>query len=64
MRYIFATLGLLMLGACAQPVQTANDPHLNRFIEPTDGAAYSQGDVRYYNSESAPYSGGGMVHPK
>ncbi|HEY5211179.1 MAG TPA: hypothetical protein VIJ42_17200 [Stellaceae bacterium] len=66
MRYALAILGLLALGACTPPAQPVNDSNLNRFIEPTDGAAYSQGDARYYNSESPPYSGGGgrMVHGK
>jgi hypothetical protein len=64
MRLALAVLGLLLLGACTTPTQTAstqNKSDLNKYIEPTNGAAYSQGDVRYYNSDNPPYSGGGMT---
>jgi hypothetical protein len=62
MRTILAGLGLLLLGACALPMQnraSSNDQaNLQRFVEPTGGAAYSQADARYYESGVNPgYAG-------
>jgi hypothetical protein len=66
MRPVLAALGLLLLGACAQPVQTANNApvghsDLNRFVQPTDGAAYSQSDLYYYTANTNPYPVGGAA---
>jgi hypothetical protein len=61
MRLVLVTLGLLMLAACAQPMQTANNGNLTRFVEPTHGAAYSQGDARYYENYANPYPSGGAI---
>lgn len=71
MRWIVVALGLLALGACVQkPMQNTENASqhgkssLYRFIEPTGGAAYSQGDARYYEQNANPYgSTGGAVPP-
>jgi hypothetical protein len=69
MRLALLAVGLLVLAACAQPApppgkNAANKSDLYRFIEPTNGAAYSQGDARYYQNQQAPYSGAGGAPPR
>lgn len=64
MRFAVLAVGLLVLAACAQPApppakDAANKSDLYRFIEPTNGAAYSQGDARYYENQQAPVNGAG-----
>ena len=68
MRLALLAIGLFALAACAQPApgpgkNAANKSDLHRFIEPTDGAAYSQGDARYYENQQAPISGAGGAPP-
>jgi hypothetical protein len=62
MRVVFLVIGLLALGACAQPAPSpmaqngtpkSDKSDLNRFVEPTNGAAYSQGDMYYYRENSS-----------
>lgn len=59
MRVALLMIGLLALGACVQPAptpmaqNTAPQSDLKRFTEPTNGAAYSQGDMYYYRDNSS-----------
>jgi len=59
MRLALLFLGLLAMSACAQPTQTADNASngtsdLTRFVQPTNGAAFSQGDYRYYLPSQPP----------
>jgi hypothetical protein len=71
MRVALAVLALMMLGACAPPTQTADNAaapgrsDLYRFVAPTNGGAWSQGDERYYLEGQAPYGSGFFIphHP-
>jgi hypothetical protein len=63
MRLALIAIGLLVLAACATPSgnnqSTAKtDPNLNRFTEPTNGAAYSQADQYDYLQAADPGQGG------
>lgn len=61
MRFLLIALGLSLLAACAQPIQVAsNDDNagLMRFVEPVNGAAYSQGDLWYYTENAGVAIGG------
>ncbi len=70
MRFVLLAVALFVLAACAPPVpppnqKTANKSDLYRFIEPTNGAAYSQGSIYYYTTgvnpgAFGPAGGGGM----
>lgn len=53
MRFVLLAVALFLLGSCAAPVPSSNQnvadkSGLYRFIEPTNGAAYSQGSISYY----------------
>jgi hypothetical protein len=53
MRFVLSAAALFFLGACAAHAPSPNQDvaqksNLYRFIEPTDGAAYSQGSISYY----------------
>lgn len=67
MRLVLVALGLLVVGACAQPMQTASNAvgsgksDLTRFVQPTNGAAYSQSDLYYYTANRNPYPSGGAM---
>jgi hypothetical protein len=73
MRFVLLAAALSLLAACAAPAtppneKTTNRSDLYRFIEPTNGAAYSQGSLYYYTmgvnpgaSEPAGFSEG-MFH--
>jgi hypothetical protein len=55
MRFMLLAAALFVLGACGAPMPSsspnaANRSDLYRFIEPTNGAAYSQGSLYYYTS--------------
>lgn len=55
MRIVLLAAALSVLAACAQPMpppnqKTASRSDLYRFIEPTNGAAYSQGSIYYYTT--------------
>ena len=56
MRIVLVALGLIALGACTTPAQQTvmlNDNlGLIRFVEPVDGAAWSESDVRYYTQNA------------
>jgi hypothetical protein len=63
MRFAILAVGLLVLAACVQPAPSpmknaANKSDLYRFIEPTDGAAYSQSDMYYYRANANPGAAG------
>jgi hypothetical protein len=72
MRFVFLVAVLSVLAACAPPMpppnqKTANRSDLYRFIEPTNGAAYSQGSMYYYTTgvnpgAFGPAGGGSMFH--
>ncbi len=52
-RFVLFAAALLILGACVaaapSPDQKAvNKSDLDRFVEPTNGSAYSQGSLYYY----------------
>ena len=64
MRLALAIFGLLLLAACAQPMQTAqtgpgSHSDLNRFVEPTGGAAYSESSMYFYEQGANPGAIGG-----
>ncbi|HXE17131.1 MAG TPA: hypothetical protein VN632_07870 [Stellaceae bacterium] len=65
MRIALAVFGLLLLGACAEPMQTAQTnaasqrSDLNRFVEPTGGAAYSESSMYFYEQGANPGAIGG-----
>jgi hypothetical protein len=72
MRISLLVAGLLVLGACSPtPQMTAqnNRVNLNKYIQPTNGAAYSQSDLYYYKNNVNPgYQGpsglgAGVHHP-
>ena len=69
MRVFLVVLGLAWLAACTPPMQTADNAGKNgksdlyRYIEPTNGAAYSQGDMRYYESGVNPGYFGPTIPP-
>jgi hypothetical protein len=56
MRFVLLAAALSVLTACAATPtppanqKTANRSDLYRFIEPTNGAAYSQGSLYYYTT--------------
>jgi hypothetical protein len=71
MRIVLLAAALSVLAACAPPMpppnqRTAERSDLYRFIEPTNGAAYSQGSMYYYTNGVNPGAfgpagvGGGM----
>jgi hypothetical protein len=69
MRYALIAIGLLALGACTPgplpPAQVSNPNDLKKYVEPTNGAAYSQGDLYYYTTGVNPgYMGPGGLPRK
>lgn len=55
MRFILLAAAMFVLGACGSPMpsssqKAADGSDLNRFIEPTNGSAYSQGSLYYYTA--------------
>ncbi len=69
MRFVVIAIGLLALGACTPgplpPAQVSNGAELYKYVEPTNGAAYSQGELYYYTADTNPgYAGpsGGQFH--
>jgi hypothetical protein len=62
MRFGLIAIGLFVLGACTPgplpAAQVGNGAELNKYVEPTNGAAYSQGDLYYYTTNANPgYAG-------
>ncbi len=57
MRFALIALGLLALGACTPgplpPAQVSDASDLKKFVEPTNGAAYSQSNEYYYRDGSS-----------
>ena len=59
MRYILiAIFSLIALGACTPgpfpPAQVSNTADLKKFVEPTNGASHSQGEMYYYTTNVNP----------
>jgi len=67
MRTILLTSALLLLGACAMPgpMQSAGNQtaDLSKYVEPSNGAAYSQSDLYYYTENANPNAIGGPGAP-
>jgi hypothetical protein len=68
MRLSLVVAALLALGACtpAPPMSAQNNrADLNKFVQPTNGAAYSQGDLYYYTTAANPgYMGPAGIPPR
>ena len=70
MRVALIVIGLLTLAACVQPGPTptartaADNADLKRFVEPTDGAPYSQSDMNYYRDNANPGAAGPAGIPR
>jgi hypothetical protein len=58
MRFALIAIGLFALGACTPgplpPAQVSNGSDLKKYVEPTNGAAYSQSEMYYYESGANP----------
>jgi hypothetical protein len=54
MRYALIAIVLFALGACTPgplpPAQVSNPNNLLKYVQPTNGAAYSQSDLYYYTT--------------
>jgi hypothetical protein len=50
MRLSLLVAALSALAACTLTPPQNQRADLNKYVEPTNGAAYSQGDIRYYQN--------------
>jgi hypothetical protein len=68
MRFALIAISLFALGACTPgplpPAQVSNGSDLKKYVEPTNGAAYSQGQLYYYTATSAPNAQGPAGIPR
>jgi hypothetical protein len=68
MRFALIAVGLLALCACTPgplpPAQVSNGTDLNKYVEPTNGAAYSQGQLYYYTATTGPAAQGPAGIPR
>lgn len=62
MRFALIAIGLFALGACTPgpllPAQVSNGSDLKKYVEPTNGAAYSQSSMYYYEQGANPGAAG------
>ncbi len=68
MRLAVLATALLILGACTPgplpPAQVSNGADLKKYVEPTNGAAYSQSELYYYTATTGPAAQGPAGIPR